>query len=66
MRTSFFVAAMLSVLLVAGCDSTESPKPPGERMFDSQRQALEKAQEVEGIVQQQADRQRQQIDRESR
>ena len=48
---------------LAACDGTETPKRPGERAFDSQRQTLERAQDVEQTVQQQAERQRQQIER---
>lgn len=65
MRTLTMSLAVAMVALLLGCDSTESPKPPGERMFDTQQQALERAREVDGMVRQQAEQQRREIDRQS-
>lgn len=60
------LAAIVTVLTaLAACDSTETPKRPGERIFDSQQQALERAKTVEDTIQQQADQQRREIDRAS-
>lgn len=47
---------------LAACDSTETPKRPGERASDSQGQTLQRARDVEHTVQQQAERQRQHIE----
>lgn len=60
----------LSVLALAlanaGCDQPKPYKPPtpssSERLFDSQRSALEKAKTVEGSIEQSAAAQREAID----
>ena len=63
---SVTLATILAVVTaLAACDGTETPKRPGERMFDSQQQALERAKGVEDRIQQQADQQRREIDRAS-
>ena len=50
----------------AGCDQPKPYKPPtpssSERLFDSQRSALEKAKTVEGSIEQSAAAQREAID----
>ncbi len=61
---------MLCVLLLSACDNTVPPPPPkteaaamgSDRLFDSQRQALEKARAVEGQVNAAAEAQRKQMD----
>ena len=61
---------MLCVLLLSACDNTVPPPPPkteaaamgSDRLFDSQRQALEKARAVEGQVNAAAEAQRKQIE----
>lgn len=61
-------AALLTLsLLVAGCDSpTDAPAPktdePQTKLFDSQTQALEKAKQLEGQLQEDAAERNQQID----
>lgn len=57
---------LLSVAL-AGCEEPKPYKPPtptsSERMFDTQRRALEQAKTVEGSIEQSAARQREALDR---
>ncbi len=61
---------MLCVLLLSACDNTVPPPPPkteaaamgSDRLFDSQRQALEKARAVEGQVNAAAEAQRKQME----
>ena len=63
---SITLATIVTVLTaLAACDGTETPKRPGERMFDGQQQALERAKSVEDTIQQQADQQRREIDKAS-
>lgn len=58
------------VLLLSACDNTVPPPPPktdaavagSDRLFDSQRQALDKARAVEGQVNAAAEAQRKQIE----
>ena len=57
-------------LMLSACDNTMPPPPPktetavagSDRLFDSQRQALEKARAVEGQVNAAAEAQRKQIE----
>lgn len=53
-------------LVIAGCEQPKPYKPPtpssSERLFDSQRSALEKAKTVEGSIEQSAAAQREAID----
>lgn len=65
MRSTALALIAAMVAAVTACDGTETPKRPGERMFDTQQQALERAKGVEDTVRQQAEQQRQQIDRTS-
>lgn len=61
---------ILLVLILAACDNTVPPPPPktepaaagSNRLFDSQRQALEKARAVEGQVNAAAEAQRKQME----
>ena len=61
---------ILFVLVLGACDSTVPPPPPkteaagvgSDRLFDSQRQALEKARAVEGQVNAAAEAQRKQME----
>ena len=58
------------VLLLAACDNTVPPPPPktdaavggSDRLFDTQRRALEKARAVEGQVNAAAEAQRKQLE----
>ena len=58
------------VFLLGACDNTVPPPPPkteaaavgSDRLFDSQRQALEKARTVEGQVNAAAEAQRKQME----
>jgi len=57
------------VLLLAACDNTVPPPPPktdavsgSDRLFDTQRSALEKARAVEGQVNAAAEAQRKQLE----
>lgn len=57
------------VLLLAGCDNPVPPPPPktevvsgADRLFDTQRSALEKARAVEGQVNAAAEAQRKQLE----
>lgn len=51
---------------LAGCEEPKPYKPPtptsSERLFDTQRRALEEAKTVEGSIEQSAARQREAID----
>ena len=57
------------MLLLAACDNTVPPPPPktdavsgSDRLFDTQRRALEKARAVEGQVNAAAEAQRKQLE----
>lgn len=57
------------VLLLTACDNTVPPPPPktdavsgSDRLFDTQRRALEKARAVEGQVNAAAEAQRKQLE----
>ena len=57
------------VLILAACDNTTPPPPPkteavsgSDRLFDTQRHALEKARAVEGQVNAAAEAQRKQME----
>ena len=57
------------VLMLAACDNTTPPPPPktdavsgSDRLFDTQRNALEKARAVEGQVNAAAEAQRKQME----
>ncbi len=57
------------VLLLAACDNTVPPSPPkteavsgSDRLFDTQRRALDKARAVEGQVNAAAEAQRKQLE----
>lgn len=56
----------VGTLVIAGCEQPKPYKPPtpssSERLFDSQRSALEKAKTVEGSIEQSAAKQREAID----
>lgn len=63
------ITTLCSVILAiasAGCDQAKPYKPPtptsSDRLFDSQRAALEKAKTVEGSIEQSAAKQREAID----
>lgn len=66
--------AMSVLLMMAGCDShgvapaapkTANSTSSQDVLFDAQRQALERAKQVESTLQQNADAQRQTIERET-
>lgn len=63
------------LLIVAGCDShvvppavpkVQAPQQGQDKLFDTQRQALDKARQVEETVQRDAEAQRQALERESK
>ncbi|MDR3391989.1 MAG: hypothetical protein P4L77_09675 [Sulfuriferula sp.] len=65
---------LIYLLAVAGCDShvvppsvpkVEAPQQAQERLFDTQRKALEQAKQVDGKVQQDAAAQRHAIDQQT-
>lgn len=62
MRLILLLAALCSLLLSA-CDREEQPPPP--KLFESQRNAMDKAKGVENTLQQQADQQLQNIDQQT-
>ena len=62
MRLTLLLAVLCSLLLPA-CDREEQPPPP--KLFGSQRNAIDKAKGVEDTLQQQADQQMQDIDRQT-
>jgi hypothetical protein len=53
----------LHALLLAGCDDGKKAPPP--KLFESQRNTMDKAKAVEGTLQQQADQQLQEVDKQS-
>jgi len=57
------LALAVSALLTACGQDAEEPPP---RIFKPQREALEKAKEIEQTLQQSADRRREQIEREEK
>jgi hypothetical protein len=63
MRTTL-IAITLSALLLPGCDDGK-PQPPPPKLFESQRNAMDKAKGVEDTLQQQADQQLQAIDQQT-
>ena len=62
MRLTLLLAALCGLLLSA-CDREEQPPPP--KLFESQRNAMDKAKGVEDTLQRQADQQLQDIDRQT-
>ncbi len=60
---AFLILMAFSVLALAGCDEGKQPPPP--KLFEDQRNAMDKAKGVEDTLQQQADQQLQDIDRQS-
>lgn len=60
---AFLATAILSL---TACDSTETAQESDQRLYDTERRALEKARGVEHTLQQQAERQRRQIEQDSR
>ena len=58
---TLMIAIFASVPWLAGCSPDQAPATP--KLFESQRQALEKAKTVNDSVQQQAEQQQQEIDR---
>lgn len=62
MRRTFWLLA-LCALLLPGCSDEKQPPPP--KLFESQRNAMDKAKALEDAVQQQADQQREQIDQQT-
>ena len=57
------VAAILFPFLIVGCDKEDKPADTG--VLKTQRETLEQAKQVEKVVQDAADQQRQKIERET-
>lgn len=57
------IAITLSALLLPGCDDGKQAPPP--KLFESQRNTMDKAKGVEDTMQQQADQQLQEIDKQT-
>ena len=62
MRHALLFSA-LTAMLLPGCSPDEQPPPP--KLFESQRNALDKAKGLEDQVQQQSELQRQEIDKQT-
>ena len=62
MRHALLFSALLALLLAA-CSRDDQPPPP--KLFESQRNALDKAKGLEDQVQQQADQQLRDIDKQT-
>ena len=58
------IVSILGLALLAGC--SERAPPPDARIFDGQRQALDKARDAGAKVQQSSERERSEIDAQSR
>ena len=57
------ILAILYTAFLTGCDSGKQAPPP--KLFESQRNALDKAKGVQDTLQQQADQQREEIDKQT-
>lgn len=57
------IMVTLPALLLAGCDDGRQAPPP--KLFESQRNAMDKARGVENTLQQQAEQQQQEIDQQT-
>lgn len=62
MRHALLFSALFALLL-PGCGHDDQPPPP--KLFESQRNALDKTKGLEDQVQQQSELQRQEIDKQS-
>lgn len=57
---------LLAAIVVVGCDKEENPtQPPQPTLFKTQQEALEKAKQVEGVIQDADDKKRALIDEQS-
>jgi hypothetical protein len=56
---------IMIALLLAGCGESPQPPPPKTKLFEPQRGALDKAKGVEQTVNQQADQQKQDVERQA-
>jgi hypothetical protein len=61
---AILIIIALQAFLLAGCDNGK-PAPPPPKLFESQRNTMDKAKAVEGTLQQQADQQLQEVDKQS-
>lgn len=60
------LSSLALALLLAACgESKQSQSPSSDKLFESQRAALDKAKGVEQTVSQQADQQKQEADRQA-
>lgn len=67
MKSSVKVIALMAAIVAGGCDKQEEPaKLEGAAVFKAQQEALDKAKQVEGVIQDASDRQRGLIDEQSR
>lgn len=62
MRRALLFSALFAILL-PGCNRDEQPPPP--KLFESQRNALDKAKGLQDQMQQQSKQQSQEIDRQT-
>jgi hypothetical protein len=62
MRRALLITALFALLL-PGCGREDQPPPP--KLFESQRNALDKAQGLQDQLQQQSEQQSQEIDRQT-
>ncbi|MDD5274541.1 MAG: hypothetical protein PHR16_00470 [Methylovulum sp.] len=66
MKSISTMIVLLAAMVAVGCDKEENPtKPPQPTVFKKQQEALEKAKQVEGVIQDADDKKRALIDEQS-
>lgn len=60
-----FLLSCFMVLMLVACGESKQPQTPPAKLFEPQRQALDKAKGVEQTVNQQAEQQKQEADRQT-
>ena len=66
MKKSVLLFVILACISLGACSNDDTPPKAKENVFKEQTDAMEKAKQVENVIQQSADQQQQQIDAESK